>query len=165
MEVFIMFENNDYIYMTRKEYNIWINNMYESYVSYEEKHFNNIKFMCNNKSLVIVNLNNGKSAMARCHKSDNFITKTGIAIAWAKYNHSKIPRIIEQATDLKVDDEVLIELQNVDKKCFYNFVIAKFKMTSMNAEDKTTLYTFEGSYSRYKNITTKNLKNVYRIVE
>jgi hypothetical protein len=28
MEVFIMFENNDYIYMTRKEYNIWINNMY-----------------------------------------------------------------------------------------------------------------------------------------
>ena len=87
-----------------------VDSLYCQYRANERRSKNLTLFTDFNRSVVIVNTKTGKHAIAKCDKNDVYDFKTGVAIAWAKYNHIN-PRWKEKTAiaNLKTEDMFSIE--------------------------------------------------------
>lgn len=98
--------------MTKKDFDIWVNDMFRSFTEYVREH-DCVGYFCThdvnkggsaNRETVIVNVKTHKTAFARCHKDDTFDVKVGIAIAWARYNGILIPTVVKNKAVDDVDE-------------------------------------------------------------
>ena len=76
-----------------------VDSLYCRYRAVERRSKNLIMFSDFNKSVIIMNTKTGKHAIAQCDKSDVYDFRTGVAIAWARYNHIN-PRWEEKGVTL-----------------------------------------------------------------
>lgn len=101
-------------YYTKKEFECWCADMYNSYLAFAKNckyikcYQNAISFKQRLRDTVIVNFKTHKTGFSRCHRDDEFCTSTGIAIAWARYNNKTVPNVIEsaKANNLNIGDKV-----------------------------------------------------------
>lgn len=80
--------------VTLAEWNQFIQSMYDSWMNRDRTRYKNIDFFVSmNRFVILVNHRTGKTVMAKCHRKDEFDTKTGTAIAWARYLGKEIPKV------------------------------------------------------------------------
>ena len=80
----------DKSYMNKFIYE-WLCRYRNDYEKFSLMHYTDRK----NRIVRITNIKTGKSAIAKCHKGDKFSESTGIAIAYAKYQHCEIPKVAD----------------------------------------------------------------------
>ena len=80
--------------VTLEEWNQFIQSYYDSWMDRDRTRYKNIDFFVSmHRCVILVNYKTGKTVTAKCHRKDEFSTKTGTAIAWARYLGKEIPRL------------------------------------------------------------------------
>ncbi len=98
-------------FVTKHEFDSWVRDMCNSYNNRGSEFINVRKLTIDpqeaNGRTIIMNLKTGKTAVAKCHKDDEFSPGIGLAVAWAKYLNRPIPVIATYVDieDLKFMDE------------------------------------------------------------
>lgn len=90
-------------YLSVSEMNEWCTNMCRSFESFQKKHGKWIKcYTYEDIGVTLIqNIKTGKTATAKCHESDKFISFVGIAIAWARYTGIRVPKRVSCIHTLK----------------------------------------------------------------
>lgn len=82
--------------MTKSRFDDWVTQMTGNFFNYIKKNKHIQYSVCrDDRCVVIFNAKTCKIASSRCHPSDTFDSRIGIAVAFAKYIGSKIPKIID----------------------------------------------------------------------
>lgn len=86
--------------VTKKMFDRWINDLYESWLNRDRKIYKNLEFhTVDAKTVYIINKKTGKTAYAHAHPNDVPSVAIGIAVAWARYRNMEIPKIGRLVTD------------------------------------------------------------------
>lgn len=154
--------------MTKKDFDIWVNDMYRSFKEYAEKH-DCMKYFCicegnkdgsTNRETVIINLKTHKTAFARCHKDDMFDEKVGLAIAWARYNGVFIPTVVKNKAVDDVDEVLSGKRVVIFDTSFCGCRRYIYKGTADNFRYGGTVYLFE-CVSDHRMLAVGNLNDCY----
>ena len=108
-------------FVTEKEFNQWVRDMCNSYNN-RGPEFNNVRKLCLDDSgakgqTIIMNVKTGKTAIAKCHKDDEYSPGIGLAVAWAKYRNIPVPIIGENThiTNLNFMDEFYMKRSDKER--------------------------------------------------
>lgn len=91
-----MSKKNSPLYVTKDQFKGWVKDQYRSLCTYFEKNpSTHIISICDelHGECALTNTRTGRTTVAKCRPVDQFDTETGYAIAWAKYNNVKVPKV------------------------------------------------------------------------
>ena len=141
-----------------------VDSLYYRYKAVESISKNLIMFSDFNKSVVIMNTKTGKHAIAKCDKNDMYDFRTGIAIAWARYNHIN-PRWEEKITiaNLKAGEMFSVEEYIVNTcKAFVTYIIQDVVDDYVYARSNNEISGPTSKYKRFsKNLIVKVERTLY----
>lgn len=155
-------------FVTKHEFDSWVRDMCNSYNN-RGAEFVNVRKMtvdpCESKGrTIIINLKTGKTAVAKCHKDDEFSPGIGLAVAWAKYKNIPIPVVAENVDikDLKFLDEFYMSRSD-DKKYQYIGIRHNAVGQCVIIREKDTQYIYEFTMSDWKNSISSYNGKVWRV--
>ena len=105
------------MFVSREDFNEWAQKMKEDFVCNYQRY----RSIAEGRMIIVVDKKNGKVGIARCHPDDEFNTRIGLAIAYARVRGIDIPNVGEWVAtkNLKNGDVIHVPINGKNTLAYY----------------------------------------------